>query len=203
MLFVFFILSFLALFVDLWTSVLHIRTCTLLPCFFKKKIGGHTFFLCRHSHPCFGLQWHILWVSKPEWATLVILGRGIRVTHSLRFTSGATPANLLVASIAAELFFSTYLQAGIGRAWNQDLSCHHCLTVWDQADTLPTELCRFNCTLLPFIILFHNEHGMFQMITNICKLYWVLLKRGYSRFWAAIHRTLAVLQSTLLFKLCR
>ena len=162
------ILSFLPRFVDLWTSVHYYLV------FFKKK---------------FGLWWHILWVSKPEWAALIILARGIHVTHSLRFTYGATPANLLVASIAAELFFSTYLQAGIGRAWNQDLSCHYCLTVWDQADTLPAELCRFGCTLLRFIVLFHNEHSMFQMITNICKLYGVLLKRGYSRFWAAIHRT--------------
>ena len=30
-------------------------------------------------------------------------GGGIHVTYSLRFTSGATPANLLAASVAAEL----------------------------------------------------------------------------------------------------
>ena len=36
------------------------------------------------------------------------------ITHSLRFTSGATPADLLVA---------TYLQ-GIGGTGNQELSCH-------------------------------------------------------------------------------
>ena len=35
------------------------------------------------------------WVSKPEWAALFVLGRGICVTHLLRFTSGATPADLL------------------------------------------------------------------------------------------------------------
>ena len=44
----------------------------------------------------------LLWVSKPEWAALFILGGGIHVTHSLRFTSGATPADLLVASMVAE-----------------------------------------------------------------------------------------------------
>ena len=38
--------------------------------------------------------------------------------HSLSFTSGVTSAKLLVASMTAELFFSTYLQAGIVGAWN-------------------------------------------------------------------------------------
>ena len=40
-------------------------------------------------------------------------------------------------------FSSTYMEAGISGAQNQDLSCHHCLTVWDGADALPTELCWF------------------------------------------------------------
>ena len=31
--------------------------------------------------------------SKPEWANLFTLGGGIYVTHSLRFTSAATPAS--------------------------------------------------------------------------------------------------------------
>ena len=43
------------------------------------------------------------------------LGRGLCVTHSLRLTSGVTPADLLVASMAAEPISSTYLRAGIGR----------------------------------------------------------------------------------------
>ena len=46
----------------------------------------------------------------------LIFGGGVCVTYSLRFTSGVTPANLLSASITAELISSTYLQAGIGRA---------------------------------------------------------------------------------------
>ena len=49
----------------------------------------------------------------------------------LRFTFGATPADLFVASMAAQLISSTYLHAGIGRAQN-----------WDPyRATLPTELC--------------------------------------------------------------
>ena len=43
--------------------------------------------------------------SKPEWAALFILGRGIHVTCSLRFASGATPADLLEASI--EIVYSS------------------------------------------------------------------------------------------------
>ena len=46
------------------------------------------------------------------------------VAHSLRFASGATPADLLAASMAAELFFSTYLRAGISGVQKQ----HQCET---------------------------------------------------------------------------
>ena len=37
--------------------------------------------------------WCFLWVSKPEWAILFTLGRGICGTHYLSFTFGATPAH--------------------------------------------------------------------------------------------------------------
>ena len=39
-----------------------------------------------------------LWVSKPGWADLFLLGAGIHVTCSLRFTSGATPTELFGCS---------------------------------------------------------------------------------------------------------
>ena len=42
--------------------------------------------------PVLDFWWHLLWVSKPEWAALFTFGIGIR---SLRFTSGVTAANLL------------------------------------------------------------------------------------------------------------
>ena len=73
-------------------------------------------------YPCVGLL-VTLWVSKPEWEALVLLGRGICVIHSLRFTSSATPADLLMASMAAELISSMCLWAGIGGAWSWDSSC--------------------------------------------------------------------------------
>ena len=57
----------------------------------------------------------------------------------LRFTSGATPADVLVTSMAAKLVSSTYLQAGIGGARNWDLLCHrwmpYRLSYWVNEDT--------------------------------------------------------------------
>ena len=47
----------------------------------------------------------LLWDSKSEWAALFALDRGI-CEH---FPSGVTPADLLVASMAAEPFSSMYL----------------------------------------------------------------------------------------------
>ena len=77
--------------------------------FFKKKIGGHKSFLWGHWSPVLDFWWCLLWFSKPEWAVLFVLGRGIHVTHSLRLTSGATPADLLATSMAAKPISSTYL----------------------------------------------------------------------------------------------
>ena len=91
--------------------------------------------------PVLDFWWCLLWISKPEWVALFILGRGICFTHTLRFTSGATPTDLLAASMVAKLFSSMYLWADIGWDQNQDLSCCYCLKVSDQADALPTELC--------------------------------------------------------------
>ena len=54
---------------------------------------------------------------------LNIVNRAVYVTHSLRLTSGATPADLLAASMAAELISSTYLRTGIGGDRNWDLLC--------------------------------------------------------------------------------
>ena len=80
--------------------------------------------------------WHLLRVSKPEWAVIFMLGRGIHVTCSLRFTSGVTPANLLVACMAVELISSTYLWPGIGGGGLNGRP------IAPQANALPTELCQ-------------------------------------------------------------
>ena len=43
-------------------------------------------------------------------SALFTLGGDVCVAHSLRFTCGATPADLLVASMATKVISSTYLQ---------------------------------------------------------------------------------------------
>ena len=110
--------------------------------FFKKNLEDISPFSGATNTPVLAFWWCLLWVSKPEWTALIMLDGGTCVTHSLSFTSGATPSDLLVASMAAKPFSSMYLWAGIGRAQNWDLSCHCHLTVCDQPDALPTELCR-------------------------------------------------------------
>ena len=86
-----------------------------------------------HWYPVLDFWWCLLSVSKPEWVALFALGGGVHDVCSLRFTSGVTPADLLVASMAAKSFSSTYLWTSIGGTWDQDLS--HCyLTVWVQAN---------------------------------------------------------------------
>ena len=53
-----------------------------------------------------GLLWDFCG-SKSEWAALFILGRDVHNVCSPRFTSGATPADLFVASTEASQFFLT------------------------------------------------------------------------------------------------
>ena len=59
--------------------------------------------------PVFHFWWRLLYVWKPEWATLFLFGKGIFVTHSPQLTPGVIPANLLMASKAAKPFSSIYL----------------------------------------------------------------------------------------------
>ena len=78
--------------------------------FFIFKFLEDTSPLCGATKtPVLDFWWCLLWVSKPEWAVLLVLSRGIHVTHSLRLTSGATPADLLATSMAAKPISSTYL----------------------------------------------------------------------------------------------
>ena len=75
--------------------------------------------------PFVGPQIQLFWVSedissgfwRQSCTALFALGGGI----FRRFTSGVTPANLLVASMAPKSISSAYLRAGIGRTWNWDL----------------------------------------------------------------------------------
>ena len=57
--------------------------------------GGHKVFLW--SHCVLDFWRRLLWVSKPEWAALFALDRGVCLTHSMRLTCGVTLADLLAA----------------------------------------------------------------------------------------------------------
>ena len=63
--------------------------------------------------PLIPLVWTSVDVLKSKWAALFTIGRGIHVKYSLRLTSGATPANLLAASMAAKPITATYLWTGL------------------------------------------------------------------------------------------
>ena len=63
--------------------------------FFLKIFGGHMSFYGATDTPVLDFWWRLFNGSKPEWATLFTLGGGIPLTRSLRFTSGATPADFL------------------------------------------------------------------------------------------------------------
>ena len=54
--------------------------------------------------PVSAFWWRLLWVSKPEWAALFELCRGVHDIRSLRFTSGVTPLPVYMASTAAGPF---------------------------------------------------------------------------------------------------
>ena len=105
---------------NLWTVVFF---CVLLKILFRTLV-----LFLGHWYPCFGLL-----VSNT--CVLHCPYYGI-----LRFTSGATPADILAASIVAEPFQSMYLQTNIDRAWVCYLS-YHCFTAWYKTYALPTELC--------------------------------------------------------------
>ena len=69
----------------------------------------------------------------------------------LSFTSGVTPDDLLVASMAAEPFWSTYMHTNIGGVRVQDVAC--CLpTICDKTEALPTEPSRL-CSLYDLFVI--------------------------------------------------
>ena len=98
--------------------------CFLVIRLFLKFFGGCKCYCGDTGTPVLDFWWCLLWVSKPEWAALFVLGRVVCLRHSLRFTSGVKPAALFAASMVAKPTSSTYLQPGIDGAWILDLLCH-------------------------------------------------------------------------------
>ena len=71
--------------------------------FFKKFfLGGHDSFLCHHWYPCVGPLVTSQLGFKARLGSLIPIGGGIVIIHSLRLTSGVTPANFFAVSMAAE-----------------------------------------------------------------------------------------------------
>ena len=64
--------------------------------------------------PVLNFWWCLLWVSKPEWSAPFELGRGMCDVCYLRFTSGVTPANLLMANMLAGCFAHMHISAEVG-----------------------------------------------------------------------------------------
>ena len=69
-------------------------------CFIIKYLKDSSPLCGATDTPVLDLSWCLLWVSKPEWAALFVLGRGIHITCSLALISGITPADLLAVSMA-------------------------------------------------------------------------------------------------------
>ena len=70
--------------------------------FFLEILGGHMSFYEATDTPISFYFWcRLLWVSKPVWAALLALGRGVCDLCSLRITSGVTPADFLAARMVA------------------------------------------------------------------------------------------------------
>ena len=81
------------------------------------------------STPVLDFWWCLIWNSKPQGAASFMLGMcAICFIHSLRFTSGLTPADLFVASMAAKSFSATYLWAGNGRGRGLKTRIYHATT---------------------------------------------------------------------------
>ena len=78
------------------------------------------------------------------------------VTHSLRFTSDATPAGLLVASMAAEPSLPHTCKALVGLENGSYHAAAHSVRS-GRPDTLPTELSQLGNPLKIYFVSVHSQ----------------------------------------------
>ena len=107
---------------------LNFEICTCHPhsffsLFFLKIFDGHMSFSWGHRHPCFKLLVMSPFSFKARMGSLIRTWCRCMCTCSLRFTSGATPADLLEGSMVAEPISFMYLPAGIDGAKTWNLLC--------------------------------------------------------------------------------
>ena len=98
-------------------------------CFFVAFLGGRTFFFEWPLIPLFWASGEICPGFQSQTGSPDLRASSPMCNRILTFTSGATPADLLVASMAAELFRSTYLCTNISgiRVW--ELECNSMFVV--------------------------------------------------------------------------
>ena len=91
--------------------------------------------------PILNFWWCLLWVSKPEWVLpyLSLAEAYVLCYMFLRFTSGATPADLLAASMVAELSLPHTCKALVGLETRSYHAITHSVRS-GRPDALPTEL---------------------------------------------------------------
>ena len=110
------------------------------------------------------------------------------VTHSLRFTSGATPANLFVASMAAKLSLPHTCKALVGLETGSYHAATHSVRS-GRPDALPTELSQLGSDLggfknLRLLPLQGQEHIQYQVVIKswfICFI--ARLKLPMGNYW--------------------
>ena len=89
---------------------------------FLKTIRRKQVLFCGATdNPVLDFWWCLLWDSKPEWAALFTLGYMHNTFPEIHLWCDTCQP--LDASMATKPILSMYLWAGIGGAWNQDLSC--------------------------------------------------------------------------------
>ena len=126
--------------------------------------GGHKPFLWGHWYPCFGFPVKSPLGFKARGGSLIYTWQRHMNYILPEIHLWCNTCQPLGSQQAAKPFSSMYLWAGIGGAWKWDLLCHHNLTVWDQADALPTELCRLG---VPVSFTFQAS---FRTSTTQCSL---------------------------------
>ena len=113
--------------------------------FFLLIFGENHYFLrpliplfCTSGDICPGFQSHYRFPCLNSWSAVY--------NGFLRFTSGVTPADLLMTSMVVEPFQSIYLHTSIGGSPIQDQACH-CLTACNKVDALLNwaKAARHNC----------------------------------------------------------
>ena len=119
--------------------------------------------------PVLDFLWHLPWVSKPGWIPFACFLTCV----IFRFTSGVIPADCMEVSMAAEPFWSTYLQ-----------TCPQALVEVQGSNpwlSMPHAACRVLCTALPlrlgwgFILFFFTIWLNWSCSLNI--IFWPIWRR--------------------------